>query len=407
MANKPNLPKSQKEILTGKEKKLDRSTQTRRDNDNVRDYSITLIDIDTALLYYMENIILPNVVNNGMSLKMPIIYGNPEKWKSVRQDGYYKDQKGKRQIPLMMFKRDSISRNRELSNKIDANFPQLSVPFLKQYTSRNAYSAFSALSNISPRREFHNIIIPEFVEITYTFMIWTDYVSQMNSIIEAINFSENGYWGEPERFKFRVRIDDYNSTTELPQDNDRIARTDFTLTLHGYLVPNSINKEISAHKQKAFSSKTIKFDTEIDNIPADTFYSAAVIPRTSVTRGGVAGTSISTGTGNGINISGSLFDYLMTEVAKNSDSIQGTDTAIFYSSSILNAPAPLNTIPTKENFKVFINGDFLPPTVITSIGAVGVNIHLIIDTGSLGYALDSNDILTAVGKFTPPSDTTL
>ena len=125
MPEQPRKPKSQFEISSqgndiqgndlGRELQHNRALDVRRDNDNVKDYTVKLKDIDSAILYYLENVVLPNINNNGQSFKIPIIYGSPERWKSVREDGYYKDKDGKNQVPLIMFRRTGMSKNRDLT----------------------------------------------------------------------------------------------------------------------------------------------------------------------------------------------------------------------------------------------------------------------------------------------------
>jgi hypothetical protein len=84
----------------------------------------------------------------------------------------------------------------------------------------------------------------------------------MNKLIETINYASDSYWGDPERFNFNARIDTYNNTTELNQGEDRIVKTDFGLTLQGYLIPDSINKELAKQTQKYFSKSVVTFKTE-------------------------------------------------------------------------------------------------------------------------------------------------
>ena len=49
-----------------------------------------------------------------MNLTIPIIYGNPERWKAIKKDGYLRDPKGQIQIPLIMFKRNTIDRDSDM-----------------------------------------------------------------------------------------------------------------------------------------------------------------------------------------------------------------------------------------------------------------------------------------------------
>ena len=78
---------------------------------------------------YFDNVIKPSVVMNGERIDVPLIYGSPERWKSVQRDGYYRDKEGKIQTPIIMFKRNSVEKRRDLGNKMDANNPQLYYTF--------------------------------------------------------------------------------------------------------------------------------------------------------------------------------------------------------------------------------------------------------------------------------------
>lgn len=274
MEQRPRLPKSQREISTGTPSDLNRALEVRRDNDTVKDYKVTLEDIDSAITYYLDNVILPSVSDNDESMKIPVIYGSPERWKSTQEDGYYKDRTGKIQIPLVMYRRTSMSKNRDLGNKMDANFPRLYQTFSRKWSMKNRYAPFSVLNNFSPVYEQYNVIIPDYVNVTYEFIVWTEFMDQMNNIIEAINYSEGAYWGDPEKFKFRTHIDDYTSITELNDTEDRSVRTTFTLNLFGYIIPDTLNKQISQHNRKTYTNFTIKFGQEVDGDISDIGYAS-------------------------------------------------------------------------------------------------------------------------------------
>ena len=92
---------------------LNRGRITTRKDDTVQDVSIGLQDHDEAIMYYFNNVIKPSVIINGNRTPVPIIYGAPERWKSVQKDGFYRDKEGKIQVPLIMFKRDSVEKQRD------------------------------------------------------------------------------------------------------------------------------------------------------------------------------------------------------------------------------------------------------------------------------------------------------
>jgi hypothetical protein len=87
----------------------------------------------------------------------------------------------------------------------------------------------------------------------------------MNKIIEAINYASDSYWGDPNRFKFKASIDTFNSVTELSTDQDRIVRSTFNIKLNGYIIPDVVQKDVTALKKLPSISK-ITFTLETDNI---------------------------------------------------------------------------------------------------------------------------------------------
>jgi len=243
---------------------INKGTHTSRKDDTVQDVSIGLQDHDEAIMYYFNNVIKPSVIVNGDRTPVPIIYGSPERWKGVQKDGYFRDKEGKLQVPLIMFKRDSVEKRRDLGNKLDANNPQLFYTFQEKYTTRNRYDNFSVLQGRIPQREKYAVVIPDYITLQYTCTIWTDYVAQMNKLIEMINYTSDSYWGDADRFKFNAKIDTYNNTTEVSQGENRIVKSNFGLTIQGYLVPDSLNKKLASENTlKNYSRSVISFGSEI------------------------------------------------------------------------------------------------------------------------------------------------
>jgi len=242
---------------------------TTRKDDTVQDVSIGLQDHDEAIMYYFNNVIKPSVIVNGNRTNVPIMYGSPERWKGVQQDGYFRDKEGKLQTPLIMFKRDSVEKRRDLGNKLDANSPQLYYTFQEKYSKRNQYDNFNVLQNIIPQKEFHTVVIPDYVTLQYSCIIWTDYIAQMNKLIEMVNYSSDSYWGDKETFKFNAKIDTYSNTTEIAQGENRVVKTNFGLTIQGYLIPDSLNKDLAKKPQKFFSKSRVVFNSELIVEPND------------------------------------------------------------------------------------------------------------------------------------------
>lgn len=222
--------------------------------DKVKPFSISIGDLDEAIIYYLTNIIKPTVYQGNKKINVPILYGNPERWKQIQKDGYLRDKSNQILLPLIVLTRTNLEPNRLLTNKLDSNNPHNYNIFTKQYSKKNSYDNFSVLTNRIPEKEMYSIVVPDYVTLTYDFIITTHFVEQMNEIIEAINYASDSYWGNPERFKFKAIIDSFPSQIELPADGQRLVKTTFTLKLHGYIVPDTYQKDL--HSVKKFNNKT-------------------------------------------------------------------------------------------------------------------------------------------------------
>ena len=228
-----------------------------KDDDNQL-INIGLEDHDDAILYYLENVIRPTVTQNDRQIEVPIIYGSPERWKSIQADGFYRDKNGKTMVPLIMFKRESFEKNRALGNKLDGNVVNNVQYFETQYSQRNVYDNFAVLRNQKPQKEYILGVIPDYITLTYKLSIYTDYVQQMNKIIEALEFASDSYWGDPERYQFRAVISSFPTPVLLENATDRANRSEITLTLQGYIIPNSINVALAGPNPKSYNvTKTI------------------------------------------------------------------------------------------------------------------------------------------------------
>ena len=161
-------------------------------------------------------------------------------------------------IPLIMFKRESFEKNRTLGNKLDGNVVHNVQYFEKQYSQRNVYDNFSVLRNQKPQKEYILGVIPDYITLTYKLSIYTDYVQQMNKIIEALEFASDSYWGDPERYQFRAVITSFPTPVLLENASDRANRSEITLTLQGYIIPDTINVAQAGPNPKSYNvTKTI------------------------------------------------------------------------------------------------------------------------------------------------------
>ena len=252
---------------TGIDGKTNRGNHISFRDDNTKPFSLGLKENDEAIVFYMENVIKPTVIQNGVVQKVPIYYGSPERWAQVQKEGYFRDLKGKIMMPVITYKRVNVEKNRNIANKLDANYPNNVQLFQKPYSIKNQYDNFNILNNRIPKKESYAVVMPDYVTLTNDFIISTYYVEQMNKIVEAMNYASDSYWGNKERFQFNARIDNYATTVELVTAGNRLVKTNFSLKLNGYLIPDTIQKELSAVKKLSNATQLIFNMETVSKIP--------------------------------------------------------------------------------------------------------------------------------------------
>jgi hypothetical protein len=244
---------------------FNRSQEMSFKDDDTKQYSVGIQDIDEAVFYYFRNVIKPFVMQNGVRREVPVIYGAPERWKSFQRDGYYRDKSNAIMLPIIVIKRDTITKDRSVANKLDANSPNLNGVWQSKFSSKNFYDNFATLNNRKPVKTFYAVAQPDYVTMEYECLIQTYYMSQLNKIIEACEYASDAYWGDPSKFKFRAFIDSFTTATELVQNQDRLVKGTFGIRLRGYIIPNTIQKELKSLKKYNSRSKiTITSETVQD-----------------------------------------------------------------------------------------------------------------------------------------------
>lgn len=236
---------------------LNRANQIKSEKGDFKQ-SISLFDIDYAMMSYLEDTVLPTLDNNGTALKIPVIYGNSERWNGARRDGVFRDNKGQIQLPVLMIRRTSIAK--------DDTMPmirrEVSYSGITKYSKDNKYDRFTLLGkNTQPKYEIYNIKMPEYVELNYDCMCWTSYTEHLNTVVEHLNFTGQ-YWGDKDKFSFRTNVSDYNIVNEVGEGTERINRVEFSLNVKAYLLPETFDGE--ATTKKSMSIKRVVVSTETD-----------------------------------------------------------------------------------------------------------------------------------------------
>lgn len=362
----------------------------RKDGD--KDFTIGIKDVDEALLYYFNNHLKLSVVQNNSKVTVPVIYGTPENWKSVQLDGYYRDQNEKLMAPLLMFKRSSVTQNRNLGYKLDGNQAHNVQLFRKGFSKRNVYNNFNILNNRVPETKYVVSATPDYITVEYQCIIWTYFVEQMDKLIEQLNFASRSYWGDPNRFLFYSSIESFEDSITYDIGDNRAVRTNFNISLNGYLIPDSLNKKL-ATPGNAYGISRVVFGLETSTGTEE--FGVKV----KKGRGGAKPVTLTDSTNIVVNqtlISSQQASYLNTN--KTVVGTFSTVNTVIFPNGFLTAPSGLPSTSV-INFTFFINGQYVEASSIISFSDNITTSTLVLNTNTLGYELESSDVIIGIGKF--------
>ena len=248
--SKPNLTQTQSS--TSEDVKLNKAKQLRRDQDNVKNVSVGIYDIDSAFSNFLQNDVKPTIEDDGRFYPVPVMYASPEKWASAQRDVFMKDDNGMMLTPVISFKRNNLSINTDLAKLKVAENEDTHQMFERTYTKVNRYDQFSVLTGQTPKKEYMSVERPDYVNLEYEVVVWCDYMEQVNKIVEQIVFFQGRSFGD--RYKFVIKGDSYSFETISEMGQDRITKASINLTAKAYIVPeyaamsNNTKRRISVGK---------------------------------------------------------------------------------------------------------------------------------------------------------------
>jgi len=227
--------------------------------------------------------------------------------------------------------------------------------------------------------------MPDYVEVKYESMAWTNYTEHLNTIIESLTWASDEYWGDRKKFKFITTIDDYNVINEVSEGGQRINRVEFSLNVKAYLLPEKFDGERTT--KKSFSSNKMILTTETDftgngrmegmGTTSSPYYNATDISDFIALNNSSSGNPVINNT----------ITFTNTELVEIPQSLIGV------------VPGTLIYDTKNYDLKVYING--IKYNQSTHFNAVYSSNTLIINfiSANVGFTVTSSDEITITGKF--------
>ena len=352
----------------------------------VKDISIALYDVDYAIKWHLENIIQPTITEDNVVIPVPVLFSSGEKWAAVQKHGYLRDNQGKLLTPLIMLKRNAVTKRDDILDIKVLETPEARITFEKKYSSHNRYDKFS-VTNGKPTSEYYSVDVPKFVQVEYDVLCWTNNTSQLNEIVEQLIWFDGKAFGDTH--KFNTYIDAPTFETINSTGEDRIVRATLAMRTKAHILNTHGANAPSMYKLNPVNKLVIGLETAVS---VSTVANAMNNGTSVIISGGGGGGSSSNTSMN------SAILYLNSN-SQLTGTVTGTN-SVNFNSEWLSAPLPLpNT--SVNNFTFFVNGQMLERSAIVSfVQYTGQGYsRLLVNTNLLGFTLQSTDEIIGIGKF--------
>mgnify|MGYP001275251818 CR=1 FL=1 len=236
--------------------------------DFTKNYAVTLKDVDTSIMEFIKNIIRPTIKENNEVFKVPVMYANQERWVSARKKGILRDKNGALILPLIMIKRTEVAKSTELPVGMEHDLHRRDNNYVvgSTWSKTNQYDRFAVQQGKMPVANYLVTTVPNYINVTYDVILWTNFIEQMNQLTEAFVEFNNQYWGTGQERKFYSLVESISDASEMEQNGERFIKSNFSVMTKAYLLPEDYNSivtnKISTLQQRR-SPGTISFSEKL------------------------------------------------------------------------------------------------------------------------------------------------
>ena len=204
-------------------------------------FSIGLKEIDTAVIKHVRNIMKPKIKEQNEIISVPVLYGNEERWKSIKARGTLRDKNGVIILPMIVLKRTSVGFDESMPLSFDNDVQGKFISVVRSssgWSKNNRYDRFAVLTGQQPVQEFVKTGMPDFVRCSYSIVMMTSFIEQMNDLNSLWIEHLETYFGDQTSYRFLSSLDgDISNEIEMESQGERMIRNEFSMTVKGYMIP--------------------------------------------------------------------------------------------------------------------------------------------------------------------------
>ena len=232
-------------------------------------FSIGVKEIDTAVIKHIRNIMKPKIKEQNEIISVPVLYGNEERWKSIKARGTLRDKNGVIILPIIVIKRTSLAMNDQLPFSFDNDVKGKFISVVRSssgWSKNNRYDRFAVLTGQKPVQEFVKTGMPDFLICSYTVVMMTSFIEQMNDLNNLWIEHLETYFGDQTSYRFLSSLSgDISNEVEMESQGERMIRNEFTMTIKGYMIPEFTDNIFgkTAEMSRAYTPKKVSFSEKL------------------------------------------------------------------------------------------------------------------------------------------------
>jgi hypothetical protein len=232
-------------------------------------FSIGLKEIDTAVIKHIRNVMKPKVREQNEIISVPVLYGNEERWKSIKARGTLRDKNGVLILPMIVIKRTSVGFDDAMPLSFDNDVKGKFISVVRSssgWSKNNRYDRFAVLTGQKPVQEFVKTGMPDFVRCNYSIVMMTSFIEQMNDLNTLWIEHLETYFGDQTTHRFLSSLDgDISNEVEMESQGERIIRNEFSMTIKGYMIPEFTDNVFgkTAELGRAYAPKKVTFSEKL------------------------------------------------------------------------------------------------------------------------------------------------
>ena len=232
-------------------------------------FSIGVKEIDTAVIKHIRNVMKPKIREQNEVISVPVLYGNEERWKSIKRRNVLRDKNGTIILPIIVIKRTSLAMNPDMPLSFDNDVKGKFISVVRSssgWSKSNRYDRFAVLTGQQPVQEFVKTGMPDFVVCSYSVVMMTSFIEQMNDLNNLWVEHLETYFGDQTSHRFLSSLDgDISNEIEMESQGERMIRNELSLSIKGYMIPEFTDNVFgkTAELGRAYKPKKVSFSEKL------------------------------------------------------------------------------------------------------------------------------------------------